>query len=47
MIDKGRWGEFGQDTRVTTLLFTRGAMGFLMTTDSSQRELSCLGELFL
>ncbi len=28
MIDKGRSGEFGQDTGVTPLLFTRSAMGF-------------------
>ncbi len=34
MIDKGKWWEFGQDTRVTSLLFTRSAMGFLMTTES-------------
>ncbi len=27
MIDKGQWGEFGQDTGVTHLLFTRSAMG--------------------
>ncbi len=26
MIDKGQWGEFGQDTGVTPLLFTRSAM---------------------
>ncbi len=32
MIDKGQWGEFGQDTGVT--LFTRSAMGFLITTES-------------
>ncbi len=34
MIDKGQWGEFGQDTGVTPLLFTRSAMGFLITTES-------------
>ncbi len=28
MIDKGQWGEFGQDTGVTHLLFTRSVMGF-------------------
>ncbi len=28
MIDKGQWKEFGQDTGVTPLLFTRNAMGF-------------------
>ncbi len=33
-MDKGQWREFGQDTRVTPLLFTRSAMGFLMTTES-------------
>ncbi len=33
MIDKGQWWEFGQDTGVTPLLFTRSAMGFLMTTE--------------
>ncbi len=33
MIDKGKWGVFGQDTRVTPLVFTRSAMGFLMTTE--------------
>ncbi len=33
MIDKGQWREFGQDTRVTPLLFTRSVMGFLMTTE--------------
>ncbi len=31
MIDKGQWREFGQDTGITPLLFTRSAMGFLMT----------------
>ncbi len=34
MIDKGQWWEFGQDTGVTPLLFTRSAVGFLMTTES-------------
>ncbi len=34
MIDKGQWREIGQDTGVTPLLFTRSAMGFLMTTES-------------
>ncbi len=33
MIDEGQWREFDQDTGVTPLLFTRSAMGFLMTTD--------------
>ncbi len=40
MIDKGQWGEFGQDTGVTPLLFTRTAMGFLMTTESQNLSLS-------
>ncbi len=34
MIDKGQWWELGQDTGDTPLLFTRSAMGFLMTTES-------------
>ncbi len=34
MIDKDQWGEFGQDTGVTPLLFTMSVMGFLMTTKS-------------
>ncbi len=34
MIDKGQWREYGQDTGVTPLLYTRSAMGFLMTTKS-------------
>ncbi len=34
MIDKGQWWEFGQDTGVAPLLFTRSAMGFLMTIES-------------
>ncbi len=36
MIDKGQWREFGQDTGVTSLLFTRSAMGFLMTTENQE-----------
>ncbi len=40
MIDKGQWGGFGQDTRVTPLLFTRSAMGFLMTTESQDLGLT-------
>ncbi len=40
MIDKGQWGEFGQDTGVTPLLFTRSAMGFLMTTESQDLGLT-------
>ncbi len=33
MIDKGQWCKFGQDTGDTPLLYTRSAMGFLMTTE--------------
>ncbi len=40
MIDKGQWREIGQDTRVTPLLFTRSAMGFLMTTGSQDLGLT-------
>ncbi len=40
MIDKGQWREFGQDTGVTPLLFTRSAMGFLMTTKSQDISLT-------
>ncbi len=40
MIDKGQWGEFDQDTGVTPLLFTRSAMGFLMTTESQDLSLT-------
>ncbi len=40
MIDKGQWGEFDQDTGVTPLLFTRSAMGFLMTTESQNLGLT-------
>ncbi len=39
MIDKGQWREFGQDTGVTPLLFTRSAILFLMTTESQDRGL--------
>ncbi len=41
MIDKGQWRKFGQDTVVTPLLFTRSAMGFLMTTASQDLGLRC------
>jgi len=34
MIGKGQWVECGQDTGGYTPLFTRSAMGFLMTTES-------------
>ncbi len=40
MIDKGQWWEFGQDTGVTPLLFTRSAMGFLMTIESQDLGLT-------
>ncbi len=40
MIDKGQWREFGQDTGVTPLLFTRSAMGFLTTTESQDPGLT-------
>ncbi len=33
MIDKGQWREFGQDTGVTPLLFTRSAMGFNISSE--------------
>ncbi len=42
MIDKGQWREFGQDTGVTPLLFTRSAMGFLMTTESQDLGLTLI-----
>ncbi len=40
MIDKGQWREFGQDTGVTPLLFTRSVMGFLVTTESQDLGLT-------
>ncbi len=40
MIDKGQWWEFGQDTGVTALLFTKSTMGFLMTTESQDLGLT-------
>ncbi len=40
MIDKGQWWEFGQDTGVTPLHFTKSAMGFLMTTESQDLGLT-------
>ncbi len=40
MMDKGQWWEFGQDTGVAPLLFTRSAMGFLMTTESQDLGLT-------
>ncbi len=40
MIDKDQWREFGQDTGVTPLHFTRSAMGFLMTTEHQDFSLT-------
>ncbi len=40
MIDKGQWREFGQDTGVTPLLFTRSALGYLVTTESQDLGLT-------
>ncbi len=40
MIGKAQWREFGQDTGVTHLLFTRSGMGFLMTTESQDLGLT-------
>ncbi len=40
MIDKGQWREYGQDTGVTPLLFTRSALGFSMTTESQDLGLT-------
>ncbi len=40
MIDKGQWWELGQDTGVKPLLFTRSAMGFLITTESQDLGLT-------
>ncbi len=37
---KASGGEFGQDTGVAPLLFTRSAMGFLMTTESQDLSLT-------
>ncbi len=39
-MDKGLRREFGQDTGVTPLLFTRSAMGFVMTTESQDLGLT-------
>ncbi len=39
-IDKGQFWQFGQDTGVTPLLFTRSAMGFWMTTESQDLGLT-------
>ncbi len=43
MIYKGQWWEFGQDNRAIPLLFTRSAMGFLMTTESPRHYTGALG----
>ncbi len=40
MTDKGQWREFGLDTGVTPLLFTMSVMGFLMTTESQDLNVS-------
>ncbi len=40
MIDKGQCWEFGKDTGLTSLLFTRSAMGLLMTTESQDLGLT-------
>ncbi len=40
MIDKGQSEEFGQDTGVTPLVFTRSAMRFVMTTESQDLGLT-------
>ncbi len=40
MIDRSQWWEFGQDTGVTPLFFTRSAMGFLMTIESQDLGLT-------
>ncbi len=48
MIDKGQWWEFGQDTGVRPLLFTRSTMGFLLPTESQDLGLtSHLKDVFL
>ncbi len=47
MIDKSQWREFGQDTGVTPLLFTKSAMGFLMTTDSQDLSLTSHRQLLV
>ncbi len=39
-LTRAQWREFGQDTRVTPLLFTRSAMGFLMTAESQDLGLT-------
>ncbi len=37
---RDQWREFSQDTGVTSLLFMRSAMGFLMTTVSQDLGLT-------
>ncbi len=39
-VDKGQWWKFGQDTGVTHQLFTRSALGFLMTTEGQDLGLT-------
>ncbi len=46
MIDKGQWWEFGQDTGVTPLLFTRSAMGFLNDHRESGPQFNVSSVLF-
>ncbi len=40
MADKGQWREFGHDTGVSPLVFTRNAMAFLVTTESQDLGLT-------
>ncbi len=47
MIDKSQWREFGQDTGVTPLLFTKSARGFLMTTESQDLSLTSHRQLLV
>ncbi len=47
MIDKGQWGEFGQDTGITPLLFTRSVIRFVMTTESQDLSLTSHQKDFL
>ncbi len=42
MGNKGQWGEFGQDT-----LFTRSAIGFVMTTESQDLSLTSQPKMVL
>ncbi len=40
MIDKGQWRELSRTPGLHPLLFTRSAMGFLMTTESQDLSLT-------